>query len=101
MTCCNLVFPVLQKAVEMIIENVTMDDTGVFTCHAKNSIGEPATATTTIVVQREYYDTASWVVEQCAVSSSSYNDSLRLLTEQQLDFLNRPRSKVDHCTMIR
>lgn len=42
-----------ENVVEMTIRNVTIEDTGVFTCHAKNGIGEEASANTTIVVKHK------------------------------------------------
>ncbi|XP_066949212.1 nephrin-like isoform X2 [Macrobrachium rosenbergii] len=37
----------------LTIKNVTFEDTGIFTCVAKNGIGEPATANATIVVKHK------------------------------------------------
>ncbi|XP_069950539.1 nephrin isoform X2 [Cherax quadricarinatus] len=42
-----------ENVVEMTIKNVSIEDTGVFTCHAKNEIGDEATANTTIVVKHK------------------------------------------------
>ncbi|XP_069180503.1 nephrin isoform X2 [Procambarus clarkii] len=42
-----------ENVVEMTIKNVTTEDTGIFTCRAKNEVGEEATANTTIVVKHK------------------------------------------------
>ncbi|XP_050737080.1 nephrin-like isoform X2 [Eriocheir sinensis] len=42
-----------ENVVEMTIKNVTVEDTGVFICSAKNEIGEAATKSTAVVVKHK------------------------------------------------
>ncbi|KAK8404516.1 hypothetical protein O3P69_007633 [Scylla paramamosain] len=44
---------VSQNVVEMTLRNVTVEDTGVFICSAKNEIGEAATASTAVIVKHK------------------------------------------------
>ena len=46
---------VAQNVVEMTLRNVTVEDTGVFICSAKNEIGDAATASTAVIVKRESF----------------------------------------------